>query len=248
VGVNQMVGVLRREGEVKSSTAGGEYVDVLGERDPIGTNRGQQLFRKKLLTVIYERVWRPLISRFFFGLRGPSAEEERAITMDLLEISPGERLIDVGCGTGNYTRWLARETRDGLVVGTDASEAMVAAAAARDSADNAAYLRADACDLPFDDGSFDAACSVGVVHMIEQPMAAIDEMVRVIAPGGRLVLVVSCGPDGKPAHKRGGVTIFARDEVTEALRERGLCEIRQRVVRRGQFVAARKPLEATVGG
>jgi SAM-dependent methyltransferase len=242
-----MVGVLRGEGEVKSSAAGGEYMDVLGTHDAIGAHRGQQLFRTKLLTVIYERLWRPLVARFFFGLRGPNAEEERAITMNLLEISPGERLIDVGCGTGNYTRWLAKAARNGLVVGTDASEAMVAAAAERETADNAAYLRADACDLPFDDGSFDAACSVGVIHMIERPMVAIDEMVRVLAPGGRLVLVVSCGPSGKPMRKGGGATIFARDEVTDALRERGLLDIRQRVEHRAQFVAARKPLEATVG-
>jgi SAM-dependent methyltransferase len=245
--VNDMVGMLRGKGEIKTPTAGAEYVDVLGRVDPIGPHRGQQAFRKKFLPVVYERAWRPLVSRVLLGPRGPGAAKERAITMEMLEISAGDRLIDVGCGTGNYTRWLAKATGGGLTVGVDASEVMIAAAAERETAGNAAYLRADACALPFEDGSFDVACSVGVVHMIERPMAAIDEMVRLLAPGGRLVIVVSCRRPGKPPRELGGVTFFGHDDVTHALRERGLCDVRQRVVHRGQFVAGRKPAEGTVG-
>jgi SAM-dependent methyltransferase len=223
------------------------YVDVLGDCDAIGPHRGQQVFRKKILTLVYERFWRPIVARFFFGFRGPTAEEEKRLTIEMLAISPGDRIVDVGCGPGNYTRDLADASGTGLVVGIDASEAMVAAAARRSGGANLAYLRADACALPFEDGTFDAACSVGVIHMIEKPMQALAEIVRVLAPGGRLVVVASCAPPGQAGRVRGGVTVFTHDELTNALRERGLVRIDQRVVSRGQFVSARKPEASPVG-
>jgi SAM-dependent methyltransferase len=216
------------------------YVDVLGDRDPIGPHRGQQVFRREALPLIYERLWRPAVSRFFFGLGGPGAKEERQMTMSLLDVLPGDRVIDVGCGPGNYTRDLAALCGDGLAVGVDASEAMVAAAAKRGGRANLSYLRADACALPFRDGTFDVACSVGVIHMIEQPLSAVAEMVRVLAPGGRLAIVASCARKDRQRGVRGGVTVFGRDELTAALRDHGLIDIDRQIVRRGQFVSARK--------
>lgn len=245
-GMVEMVALLRPTGNAQSSVSG-DYADVLGDRDAIGPHRGQQVFQKKFLTRVYERFWRPVVSRAFFGFRGPTALEERRLTVEMLKVSPGDRIIDVGCGPGNYTRDLASASGTGLVVGIDASEAMVTAAARRSGMPNSAYLRADACALPFDDGTFDAACSVGVIHMIETPMQALAEMVRVLAPGGRLAVVVTCAKAGEPGRVRNGLTIFAREELTGALREHGLVDIDQRVVRRGQFVSARKPGEATVG-
>jgi SAM-dependent methyltransferase len=223
------------------------YVDVLGDRDPIGPSPGQQVFRKKGLTRIYEGLWRPIVSRVFFGLRGPRAAEEMDLVLGMLGVSPGDRVIDVGCGPGNYTRRLAVAAGTGLVVGTDASAAMVEAAARRDGAKNSAYLRADASALPFDGETFDLACCVGVIHLVEDPMATLDEIVRVLAPGGRLAIMATCARGGRPRHVRGGVTVFARDEMPAALRGRGLVDVDQRVVRRGQFISASKPLEDPVG-
>jgi SAM-dependent methyltransferase len=245
-GIDEMASLLKLADDSQPLMNSG-YVDVLGERDAIGPHLGQQVFRRKFLALIYERFWRPLVSRFFFGFGGPTASEERQLTMEMLAVSPGDRVIDVGCGPGNYIGDLAAAAGSGLVVGTDASEAMVAAATKRNSSANSAYLRADACALPFEDGTFDAACSVGVIHMIEKPMLAFAEMVRVLAPGGRLTVVVSCAPPGEPGYARGGVTVFAHDEVTGALRDHGLVDIDQRMIRRGQFVSARK-LEADPNG
>jgi SAM-dependent methyltransferase len=238
-----MIDLLRVKGEVKAPPGGGEYVDVLGDHDPIGPHRGQQVFRRKAVTVIYERLWRPLVSLYFLGFSGPRAEEEGRLTLEMLGLSSRDRVIDVGCGPGNYTRRLAEVASEGLVVGTDASEAMVAAGARRSPENNVAYLRADACALPFADGSFDAACCVGVVHLIEKPMAALDEMVRLLAPDGRLVIAATCARPDRPRSQRAGLTIFARDELVDALRERGMVDVRQRVIGRGQFVSARRPKE-----
>jgi SAM-dependent methyltransferase len=241
-----MVGLLRSTDDAPPLVNNG-YVDVLGERDAIGPHLGQQVFRKRLLTLIYERFWRPAVARVLLGLRGPNALEEKRLTVDMLGVSPGDRVIDVGCGPGNYTRELADAAGNGLVVGIDASEAMVSVAAKRSGRANTAYLRADGCALPFEDGTFDAVCSVGVIHMIERPMVALEEIVRVLAPGGRLAIGTTCAKRGRSRRARGGVTTFARGEVTAALRERGLVDIDQRVMGRGQFVSARKPGEAPVG-
>lgn len=236
--VAQVAGLIRSNGPLNVD---GEYLDVLGEHDAIGPRRGQQVFRRKALPKVYERFWRPAVSRFFLGISGPRAGKERRIAMGMMEIQEGDQVIDVGCGPGNYTRHLARASVSGLTVGLDASEAMVAAAAERGGGENLAYIRGDACALPFEDESFDVVCSVGVVHMIDRPMVAIAEMVRVLAPGGRLVVLVSCARKERQRRTRGGVTIFGRDEMTGALRGEGLVEIEQRVIRRGQFVSARKP-------
>lgn len=236
--VVQVAGLLRSNQAVN---VGGEYLDVLGDRDAIGPHRGQQLSRSKLLPKIYERFWRPIVLFLFVGFSGPRAAEEQRIAMEILAVQPGDQVLDVGCGPGNYTRPLARAAGDGLTVGLDASEAMVAAAAERGGGENLAYLRGDACALPFDDESFDAACSVGVIHMVTEPLVALAEMTRVLAPDGRLVVLATCGHRGKPRREQAGLTIFARDELTDALAEQGMVEIEQQVFGRGQLVSARKP-------
>lgn len=224
-----------------------DYVDMLGDRDAIGPHRGQQVFKNKALPLVYERVWRPVVSKVFFGFSGPRAARERRITVDMLAVSPGDRILDVGCGPGNYTRHLAEASGRGLTVGMDASEAMIATAGKRGGGGNLAYLRGDACALPFAAGSFDAVCSVGVIHLLEQPLAALEEMVRVLAPGGRLAIVATCARKGRPRHARTGMMVFGRDELTGALRQHGMVEIDQRIVRRGQFLSARKAAEDPVG-
>lgn len=214
------------------------YIDVLGENARAGIRRDQSVFRSRLLPPIYERLWRPMIARLFFGRELREAEERR-ITMEMLSISSGDSVLDVGCGTGNYTRHLSRAAGDGLTVGVDASQPMIAAAARRGGGENLAYLHGDACALPFADGVFDRVCSVGVIHMIGEPMKAVAEMVRVLAPGGRLVVVASYEEEAIRGSK-GRFTTFSRDELTGALQDEGLSDIQQHVVQRGQFVAGHK--------
>ena len=126
------------------------------------------------------------------------------------------------------------------MVGIDGSRAMVATAAKRGGGDNLAYVVGDACALPFDDGSFDAACCVGVIHMVNRPMTALDEMIRVLAPGGRLIIFATRRRRRESARVSRGIWFFGRDELTRAMQERGLLDIDRRVVGRSQFVSARK--------
>ncbi|HEX8351532.1 MAG TPA: methyltransferase domain-containing protein [Pyrinomonadaceae bacterium] len=129
------------------------------------------------------------------GGREDDPTQYRAV-FDALEVSAGARVLDVGCGTGGGVRALAtRFPEVGSVVGVDKSETMVAEARARtaDAAGARVEFRvADAHDLPFPEGSFDAAYSLRVFEIIGEPRRVLAEMARVLAPGGRVVVN---GPD-----------------------------------------------------
>lgn len=230
------------------------YTDLLGDDDPTGSHPGQRLMRSRGLPLIYERVWRPLAGRVLMGF-GPGTSEEHRIALEMLEISPGDRVLDVGCGPGNFTRDFARAAGDGEVVGIDASATMLEAAVREGGPDNLSYVRGDARQLPFPDARFDAVCCFAALYLIEEPMEAIAEIARVLAPDGRVALLASCnrGPlptsvTAPPVHALTGVRLFGRDELTGALAESGLTGIEQRVAGLGQFVSARKPSAWSEGG
>jgi SAM-dependent methyltransferase len=224
------------------------YLDLLGERDPTGSHLGQRLMVSHALPLIYQRFWRPLGGRLLMGLTGPGTAEEHRMALEMLSIEPGDRVLDVACGPGNFSRDFARAASEGLVVGIDASESMLEVAVRDTESANVAYLRGDACSLPFGDGSFDAVCCFAALYLIERPLQALAEIVRVLAPGGRVALMTSCNRGLLPAgttnavvHGLSGVRIFARDELTRPLSAAGLIEVEQQVSGLAQFVSARKP-------
>jgi ubiquinone/menaquinone biosynthesis C-methylase UbiE len=224
------------------------YLDLLGAEDPTGAHPGQRLMLSSTLALVYERLWRPLGGRLLMGAAGPGMREERRMAVNMLDLSHDDRVLDVACGPGNFTRDFGRVTGENLVVGLDASPTMLAVAVRETERDNVAYVRGDACALPFRDRSFDAVCCFAALYLIQEPMRALDEIVRVLAPGGRVALLSSCNRGPLPANATNtvvrsltGVRIFARDELTRSLRERGLTDIEQRVAGLAQFVSASKP-------
>jgi SAM-dependent methyltransferase len=224
------------------------YLDLLGDQDPTGAHPGQRLMVSGVLPLIYERLWRPLGGRLLMGAMGPGMRDERRIALDMLALSADDRVLDVGCGPGGFTREFARVSRGGLVVGIDASRTMLAEAVRKPPLEHVAYLRGDACALPFRDGSFNAVCCFAALYLIEEPLRALDEIVRVLAPGGRVALLSSCNRGLLPAtatnavvRALSGVRVFGRDELTRALRERGLTRVEQRVAGFAQFVSGSKP-------
>ena len=227
---------------------GDGVLDLLGEDDPTGAHPGQRLMVSRALPVIYERVWRPIGGRIFMGAMGPGTRGEHDIALEMLAIEPGDTVLDVACGPGNFSRSFAqRAGGDGLVVGLDASRTMLERAVQEGVPGNVAYIRGDATRLPFDDEVFDAVCCFAALYFISDPLKALDEIVRVLKPGGRVAIMTSVSRGLAPdwmtdalVRRLTGVRVFGRDEVTGALRDRGLRLGEQRVAGLAQFVSAHR--------
>jgi SAM-dependent methyltransferase len=126
--IEQALGLFEPSRQPAELNAERGYFDLLGMRDPTGAHPGQRLMLSRVLPPIYQRLWRPLGGRLLMGVTGPGTREEHRIALSMLSISPGDRVLDVACGPGNFTRDFASASGDGLVVGLDASETMLAVA------------------------------------------------------------------------------------------------------------------------
>ncbi|MFB6096672.1 MAG: methyltransferase domain-containing protein [Haloferacaceae archaeon] len=134
----------------------------------------------KYLSKIYDR-----INPFVWN------EEMRAEALELLDVEAGDRVLDVGCGTGFGTEGLLQHTDD--VHGLDQSVHQLEKAWAKfGKRDRVRFYRGDAERLPFRDDAFDAVWSSGSIEYWPNPVDALAECRRVVEPGGKVLIV---GPD-----------------------------------------------------
>jgi arsenite methyltransferase len=116
---------------------------------------------------------------------------QRRATLGALGLTPGERVVDIGCGPG----YLAAEVADavgsgGFVLGVDPSQSMLALASGRAvGAAPVELAEGDALSLPCADDAFDAAVSTQVYEYVPDIAAALAEARRVLRPGGRLAVL-----------------------------------------------------------
>jgi arsenite methyltransferase len=114
----------------------------------------------------------------------------RKLVYEALGARPGDRVLDVGCGPGFYSRELLDQVGpNGSVTGVDQSPQMLAAARRRSEGfGNARFAQGDATAPPVESGGFDRALSVQVLEYVEDVAAALAEMRRALRPGGRVVI------------------------------------------------------------
>lgn len=108
--------------------------------------------------------------------------------LEELERGPHRTILDLGCGTGLFAARLAHEFDDSHVVGCDYSRGMLAQA--RQRADDVTWVAGNALDLPFPAGRFDTVVSTEAFHWFPDPKAALAQIFRILAPGGRLLLAL----------------------------------------------------------
>jgi SAM-dependent methyltransferase len=119
----------------------------------------------------------------------PSIQRVRGVARAALDVRPGQRLLDAGCGAGEEARELARLAGpDGEVTGVDLSAGFIATAAERGDG-GVRYAVGDLSRLDFPDDGFDGVRSERVIQHVADPDAAVAELVRVVRPGGRVCLV-----------------------------------------------------------
>jgi ubiquinone/menaquinone biosynthesis C-methylase UbiE len=125
--------------------------------------------------------------------RLPAIRRLREAALQMLGPRPGERIVDVGCGTGEVTRTLASAVAPtGRVIGVDASDLMVTEARRRAAGHAAVEFRTgDITRLEDDDASCDGAYCERVLQHVEAPARAVAELARITRVGGRVVVLDS---------------------------------------------------------
>ena len=122
-------------------------------------------------------------------------------TIRVMDLRPGERVLDLGCGSGWATRLLARLVADGpegfgQVIGLDVSDEMIrqARAASKDF-ENILYVWGSAQQIPWEENFFDKVLSVESFYYYPDQDRALAELFRVLAPRGRMFILINLYKD-----------------------------------------------------
>jgi SAM-dependent methyltransferase len=107
-----------------------------------------------------------------------------------LQIGPGQRWLDVGCGTGILTREIVEQAAPGEVVATDSSDGFLAYAAIHTAGSRVHFDVGDARSLPFEARGFDVVVSGLVLNFVADPLQGLAEMTRVSRQGGTVAAYV----------------------------------------------------------
>lgn len=146
--------------------------------------------------------------------------------VDLLDVQPTERVIELGCGPGVAIAALAARASQGLVVGVDQSAVMIRQARWRNAkavrADRLRLMHAPVERLAVTDGPFDAALAVNTVGFWSEPIIRLREIGQRLRPGGRIALVSQPRCPGATA----ATSVAAAEELAAQLSEAGFVDLR----------------------
>jgi arsenite methyltransferase len=219
------------------------YLDLLGtpavEDGDLAKNTGaiQAVWASSIGSMLFDNT--QTISRRFLAAFAAWQDP-----IEWLNIPQGGVALDVGCGPGAKTMSLAQVAGpDGLALGVDISEPMLARAVRAEAGPNVGFLRADAQRLPLRDETVDAVVSIAALQLIPDPAVALAEIARVLRPGGQLAIMVPTA--GRAARfwrllPNTGAYAFDDDEIGDILEGHGFVSVRTKNVGTFQWVRGRR--------
>lgn len=117
---------------------------------------------------------------------------------DLLAGLEDARVLDMGAGTGRLTRTLLPITRfQGSIINLEPSKRMLELGRSHTNSDRAIWLQGYAVPLPFEEGTFDLVVSLEVLEFTPDPKSTLEELIRVLQPGGWLIITHRVGWEAK---------------------------------------------------
>jgi SAM-dependent methyltransferase len=165
------------------------------------------------------------VAGWIMGRRSSNLARNRW-AVQLLDIQPTDRVIEVGCGPGVAIAALATRATRGLVVGVDHSQVMIGQAGRRNraaiQAGRVRLIHTPVERLSISDGPFDAALAVNTVGMWPDPTARLRELARLLRPDGRIALVSQPRCPGATA----ATSAAAASELAGLLTEAGFEHLR----------------------
>jgi ubiquinone/menaquinone biosynthesis C-methylase UbiE len=153
-------------------------------------------------------------------LMGRWSKRLAPLFIDFAGLADGEKILDVGCGTGSLTFMLARTADLTEIAAIDYSPVFVEEAIRRNTDPRIKIRQADASALPFEDGTFDRALALLVLHFVPETGKAVAEMRRVVRPGGVVAAAVWDHLGGMPGMRMMVDTVAALSESGRQLRSR----------------------------
>ncbi len=167
--------------------------------------------------------------------RGDGMEEDHLpITLPVLEkmrLGPAENVLDVGCGAGWLSRRIARVVPQGRVVGMDISDEMIRLARRGSLGhDNVLYVTGEVDEIPWEPNFFTHAISVESAYYWPEPGKGVEEIFRVLRPGGTAWVLINYYRDNPHCHQWGellqvATKLLSAEEWSELFREAGFAEI-----------------------
>jgi len=156
--------------------------------------------------------------------------EKQAVDRVFPDSGHGNRMLEIGCGTGHWSRFFAE--RGFCVTGIDISQEMINVAQREDFGDTSLCV-ADAADLPFPTDSFDIAVGITVLEFVAEPTRVVHEMVRCTRAGGRILVgvlnrnsIMGIRRRVRPSAIFGSAKMFSRSELHGLLSDYGRATVR----------------------
>jgi len=148
------------------------------------------------------------------------------LAVQALDIQPNDHVLDVGFGGGVALYKILKNIRGGLVAGIDYSPDMVKRGKRKFQKPIASgtmtLVEGNVTSMPFDNASFDKVCTINTIYFWPNPTAGLKEILRVLKPGGQLVIGVGA-KDSMEKHRvmRYGFTLYSEQELRDLLIQAG---------------------------